>query len=98
MNHMEKNVEKWERIHTHMLTILGKSLGESMLKDVIRAKPEDFDRGNVRNSIKNTLSKIYVALGEEMTYNLLTNTVLAEVGNDREFLEECYNLIKEVSQ
>lgn len=94
----EENSEKWEKIHMHMIRVLEKSLGPGMVTDVIRVSENDFNRLDVKNSIKNTVTKIYVALGEEMTYNLLTNTVLAEIGNDRDFLEECYNLVKEVSK
>ncbi|MEM3397146.1 MAG: hypothetical protein QW620_05005 [Thermoplasmata archaeon] len=94
----EENTGKWEKIHAHMIKILEKSLGPGMVADVIRVSENDFNKQDVKNSIKNTVAKIYVALGEEMTYNLLTNTVLAEIGNDRDFLEECYNLVKEVSQ
>ncbi|MCX8173315.1 MAG: hypothetical protein N3F63_01725 [Thermoplasmata archaeon] len=94
----EENSGKWERIHAHMIKVLEKSLGTGMVTDVIKVSVNDFSREDVRASIKATVTKIYVALGEEMTYNLLTNTVLAEIGNDRDFLEECYNLVKEVSQ
>ncbi|MEM4292659.1 MAG: hypothetical protein QXJ27_00600 [Thermoplasmata archaeon] len=94
----EKNSDKWEKVHKHMIKVLEKSLGPVMVSDVIKVSERDFHKNNVRDSMRNTLAKIYVALGEEMTYNLLTNTVLAEIGNDRDFLEECYALVKEVSQ
>jgi len=92
------SLEKWEKIHTHMVAILERSFGQAMVSEIIKISKNDFDKSAPRDSLKNTIAKIYTALGEEMTYNLLTNTVLAEVGEEKEFLEECQRLVKEVSQ
>jgi len=97
MEIFEGNAELWRKIHAHILQVVAKSFGDAMLSTVLKISQDDFNPADVRSSMKNTVSKIFVVLGEDATYNLLANSVEAIAGKDTSMIEACYELIKEVS-